>query len=87
MKNSNQPNHYARYKIQAWDYNLINEVPFGEGCVIKYVSRWRDKGGVLDLLKAMDFLRKLLIVNGVDIEVRVKGKYAKSAKKHTNLSD
>jgi hypothetical protein len=86
MPRKNQPRHYAKYKIQAWDYNLINKVPFGEGCIIKYVSRWDEKGGIVDLFKALDFLRKILEVNGVNVEIKVKGRYAKEARKYTNLS-
>ena len=31
-----------------------------EGSVIKYVTRWRDKGGVEDLKKARHFLDMLI---------------------------
>ena len=53
-------NHYTKMKIQPLTYILGNELPFAEGCVIKYVSRWRDKGGIQDLKKAKDFLEKLI---------------------------
>jgi hypothetical protein len=43
-------------KIQPIEYIMGNEIPFAEGCVIKYVSRWRDKGGVQDLEKAKQFI-------------------------------
>jgi hypothetical protein len=33
-----------------------------EGNVIKYVSRWRDKGGLDDLRKAQHYLQKLIEV-------------------------
>jgi hypothetical protein len=33
-----------------------------EGNIIKYVSRWRDKGGVQDLRKAQHYLQKLIEV-------------------------
>jgi hypothetical protein len=52
--------HYLRMKIQPWDYILANEIGFMEGCVISYVSRWRFKGGVLDLLKARHHLDRLI---------------------------
>ena len=35
------------------------------GNVIKYVARWKDKGGLEDLLKAQDYLGRLIkIQNG-----------------------
>lgn len=52
--------HYARLVIQPAKYNHANNIPFIEGCVIKYVTRWRDKGGKTDLLKARHFIDLLL---------------------------
>lgn len=52
--------HYRGKKIQTWDYISQNEIPYLEGCVIKYVSRWRDKNGVEDLRKAQHYLEKLI---------------------------
>ncbi|HRD65692.1 MAG TPA: DUF3310 domain-containing protein [Candidatus Competibacter sp.] len=52
--------HYRMKKIQPWDYIAANELGFFEGAIIKYVTRWRDKGGLLDLLKARHTLDKLI---------------------------
>ena len=52
--------HYKSKAIQTWDYIAQNDIPYLEGCVIKYVSRWRDKGGVEDLRKAQHYLQKLI---------------------------
>jgi len=52
--------HYSSQKIQCWDYILANGIGYMEGNVIKYVSRWVDKGGVQDLLKARHYLDKLI---------------------------
>jgi hypothetical protein len=52
--------HYSKLKIQPVDYILANEIGFCEGCVIKYVTRWKDKGGVEDLKKARHFLDILI---------------------------
>jgi len=54
--------HYQK-KIQVWDFIVQNEIPYLEGCVIKYVSRWRDKGGIEDLRKAQHYIQKLIEVN------------------------
>lgn len=52
--------HYKSQAIQPWDYIISNEIPYMEGNVIKYVSRWRDKGGLDDLRKAQHYLQKLI---------------------------
>lgn len=39
---------------------MDNNVPFVEGNIIKYVFRWRAKGGLQDLLKAQDYLQELI---------------------------
>lgn len=52
--------HYTRMKIQPVQFIYENEIPFIEGSVIKYVSRWRNKGGVEDLRKARHFLDILI---------------------------
>ena len=52
--------HYKHKTIQPWDYIAANALGYFEGNVIKYVSRWRDKGGVDDLRKARHYLDKLI---------------------------
>lgn len=52
--------HYKDLKIQPLEYIHANGIPFAEGCVIKYVSRWRTKGGIKDLEKAKHFIELLI---------------------------
>ena len=52
--------HYVSMAVQPIDYILANNLGFVEGCVIKYVSRWKSKGGVEDLKKARHFLDLLI---------------------------
>ena len=52
--------HYKDMAIQPVEYIHANNIPFIEGCVIKYVSRWRQKNGVEDLAKAKHFLELLI---------------------------
>jgi len=54
--------HYAIKAIQPWDYIIANNLGYLEGNVVKYVSRWKDKGGVQDLKKAQHYLQKLIEV-------------------------
>jgi hypothetical protein len=53
-------NHYKDMVIQPIEYILKNKIGFAEGCIIKYVSRHRSKGGVEDLKKARHFLDLLI---------------------------
>lgn len=57
-------NHYEKMAIQPIEYILANKLGFVEGSVVKYVSRWEDKGGVEDLKKA----RQLLDMKISDLE-------------------
>lgn len=53
-------NHYKDLVIQPIEYIHANGIPFAEGSVIKYVTRWRAKGGIKDLEKAKHFLELLI---------------------------
>lgn len=53
-------NHYKDLKIQPIEYIHANNLPFAEGSVVKYVSRWRSKGGIKDLEKAKHFIELLI---------------------------
>ena len=55
--------HYQKQTIQPWDYVAANGLGFFEGNVVKYVTRWRGKGGVEDLKKARHYLDKLIELN------------------------
>lgn len=52
--------HYKNLAIQPVEYIHRNKIPFIEGNVIKYVTRWRDKGGIKDLQKARHFIELLI---------------------------
>lgn len=52
--------HYKGKSIQPWDYIAANDIGYFEGNIIKYISRWKDKGGVDDLKKARHYLDKLI---------------------------
>ena len=52
--------HYKGLKIQPIEFIHANNLPFAEGCVIKYLTRWRDKGGIADLEKAKHFIELLI---------------------------
>lgn len=56
--------HYKSMAIQPVQYIHANGLGFIEGSVVKYVSRWRAKGGVEDLKKARHFLDLLIEMEG-----------------------
>ncbi len=52
-------NHYSKMKIQPIEFVMANNLSFMQGNVIKYVCRYKDKGGIQDLEKAkqnIDFM-------------------------------
>lgn len=60
--NNTGPGHYKDKPMQPWDFIVANNLGYLEGNVIKYVSRWRQKGGVEDLRKAKHYIEKLIEV-------------------------
>ena len=52
--------HYSKLKIQPVQYIHANGLGFCEGSVVKYITRWRDKGGIEDLRKARHFIDLLI---------------------------
>jgi hypothetical protein len=56
--------HYKKLAIQPIEYIHANGIPFAEGSAIKYLTRWRDKGGIKDLEKAKHFIELLIELEG-----------------------
>ena len=53
-------NHYKDKAIQPIVYIHANNLGFCEANVVKYVTRWREKGGEADLRKAIHYLELLI---------------------------
>lgn len=51
---------YKTMMIQPLEYALANDLGVCEHAVVKYISRWRDKGGVEDLRKAAHYIEILI---------------------------
>ena len=49
-------NHYKGMKIQPVEFIYMNEIPYLEGNIIKYVCRHADKGRAEDLKKAKHYI-------------------------------
>ncbi len=52
--------HYKDMPIQPATFILRNGIGFHEGSAIKYLCRWRKKGGIEDLKKARHFIDMLI---------------------------
>ena len=52
--------HYKNMAIQPIEFIHANNIPFIEGCIIKYVCRHKQKMGVEDLEKAKHFIDLLI---------------------------
>lgn len=52
--------HYKKLKIQPIEFIHANNIPFIEGNIIKYITRWRDKNGVKDLEKVKHYVDLLI---------------------------
>lgn len=51
--------HYKGMKIQPMEYALTNNLGYCEATALKYISRWKLKGGIADLDKAIHFIQLL----------------------------
>ncbi len=53
-------NHYKQFAIQPLEFIVANDLPFVVGNVVKYVVRYKTKGGLEDLKKARHYLDLLI---------------------------
>jgi hypothetical protein len=63
--NDRQPggDHYKKHgDLQPWDAVAAWNLDFFQGNILKYIVRWRDKGGLEDLEKAKHYLEKYIEV-------------------------
>lgn len=58
--------HYKDYAIQPTEYAMRNKLDTCQANVVKYVTRFRDKGGLSDLEKAIHYIRLLAEFEGYD---------------------
>ena len=57
------PSHYKQGMIEVIDFIEDQQMDYKEGNVIKYVSRYKYKNGLEDLLKAKWYLQRLIDAN------------------------
>lgn len=54
-----KPNYYHK-GISPFEYIRANKLDFFEGNIIKYVTRYKDKNGLEDLIKAKTYLDEII---------------------------
>lgn len=52
--------HYCKLPIQPFQYSMANGLDPMQHTIIKYVTRFRDKGGIADLEKAKQTIDLLI---------------------------
>ena len=52
------PERYMKNKIESWDFAIQSLFPYAIGTVVKYVIRYKHKGGLQDLKKAINWAKK-----------------------------
>lgn len=57
--------HYKSLAIQPVTYITQNNLGYCEANVVKYITRWRDKGGKKDLEKAKHYIDLLIEMEGL----------------------
>lgn len=63
--------HYKSLPIQPVEYIHANKIGYFEGCVIKYVTRWKTKNGIEDLKKAKHFIELLLELESKSVSPQI----------------
>jgi hypothetical protein len=56
--------HYKKLAIQPMEYSMANKLDACQHTIIKYVTRFRDKGGIADLDKAKHVIDMLIEFEG-----------------------
>lgn len=52
------PERYMKNKIESWDFAIQSLFPYTVGTITKYVIRYKYKGGLQDLEKAINWAKK-----------------------------
>lgn len=60
LQNQVGGDHYKNRRIQPVEYIHANGLSFIEGSVVKYITRWREKGGMQDLAKVKHYIDLLI---------------------------
>lgn len=71
--------HYKNLAIQPTEYIELNGLTFLEGCIVKRITRWRNKDGIKDLEKIKHEVDML-----IELEQKRKGTTIADAQRELN---
>jgi len=71
MSDPIDPKHYNQLAIQPRDYITKNNLGYNEGNIVKYISRWRFKDGLVDLKKAQNYINYLIKLEEAKRKIRI----------------
>lgn len=74
--------HYKHMVMEPAEYCAINNIPFIEGNIIKYVCRHSQKNGVEDLKKAMHYIEMLMQIKYPEELPKVEVNYTQINQNH-----
>lgn len=55
-----KPNYYHKGNVDTIQFCIENDLDFLQGNVVKYVVRYKNKNGLEDLKKAMEYLQRII---------------------------
>lgn len=73
-------NHYKKLAIQPMEYSMKNALDACQHTIIRYVTRFRDKGGIEDLLKARHTIDMLIEFEQVRLDELEKEQHYQQSK-------
>lgn len=76
--------HYVKYAISPLEFISKNNLDYVQGNVIKYVVRYKDKGGLEDLLKARHYIDLLIEIETRETASRESNDYAEYLRRPEN---
>mgnify|MGYP001236443372 CR=1 FL=1 len=79
--------HYKELAIQPMQYSMANKLDACQHTIIKYVTRFRQKGGFTDLQKARHVIDMLIELEKVKAEAKVPDDEAAATKVPTPVAD
>ena len=67
-------NHYKQFQdMQPWNVVTAWGLGYLDGTALKYIARWKHKGGIEDLKKAIHFLQKTIEVEEEKVKNGLRG--------------
>ena len=79
--------HYRNFVIQPAEFILKNNLGWAEGNIIKYICRFREKGGMADLRKLQQYVEMLMESESIEEEKLTKDQRHEAYLKQTGCEN